>query len=81
MAFEKIVNTNTLREICSGPDVIEGFIHFGVARSSKRLFYDNEEKTWWMYNEIDDSEETLTDTEFEKSTVAKAVREGAFFLY
>ena len=82
MAFEKIMNINDLREKCSETDdMIEGFIHFGIAKSSKRITYDENQAIWYVYNEIDDSEEEFTEQEFKHSTTASAIRKGAFFLY
>lgn len=77
----KITSLEELKELAV-PDA-EFFImlNFGL-RSSKRIEYDDEKDSWWVYNDIDDTEMTLTTEELAKETnIIKALEMGALYLY
>jgi hypothetical protein len=48
-------------------------------RSSKSITFNDE--TYWVYNEIDDSEIKIDQSEFETSFLAKAIKAGALWSY
>jgi len=55
------------------------FISFGVARSSKHIYYDG--NLWYIYNAIDDSEQTLTTRELKRDTnIIEAIEKGSLYL-
>ena len=81
MSYTKITSKDDLRKYCLGNEMIEGFIQFGIARSSKRITYSDSQEIWYVYHEIDDTESEMTEQEFDKSNLGKAIRKGAFFLY
>jgi hypothetical protein len=80
---KKIKTVEELRKL-SKDEPIDCFIALsgGICRSSKSVFYDSGEKIFSIINEIDDTEDILTEKElFTKSNVGEAIRKGAFFQY
>jgi hypothetical protein len=53
----------------------------GVARSSKNVFYDSENETFSVINEIDDSEDMFTEEEMKTSQIAEAIKLKALIAY
>lgn len=54
-------------------------LNFGL-RSSKDIEYNNSTNTWYIYNYIDDSEQSLTDIELEEDTnIVKALNNNSLF--
>lgn len=55
----------------------------GIARSSKHIWYDEQQKTWMVYNEIDDSEQdNMSDETLGKATnIITAIENGVLYLY
>ncbi len=51
----------------------------GGLRSSKSITFNN--GTYWVYNEIDDSEIKIDQSEFETSFLAEAIKAGALWSY
>ena len=68
----------------SNGDYIDFFIllNFGT-RSSKRILYDIEQKTFSVYNEIDDSyQDDLTEEQLANEThIVLAIKQGGFYKY
>jgi len=78
---QKIKDLDQLKKLAV-PDA-EFFImlNFGL-RSSKRIEYDEEKDSWWVYNDIDDSEMTLATEELAKDTnIIEALEKGALYKY
>jgi len=79
--MEKITSINQLKEEASAEDGVECFIQlmYGL-RSSKCINYDGE--TFYVYNEINDTEDELTEEElFTESNVGEAIEKGALIKY
>lgn len=56
----------------------------GGIRSSKHISWDEYEKTFWVLNEVDDSEQELAETELMDESITnigKAIKQSAFFRY
>lgn len=70
----------TLSSVDGGADF---FIHLtGGMRSSKHITYDAEDKTFHIFNYIDDTEQTLTAAELynvDKSNIGGAMTVGALY--
>lgn len=79
--MNKINNLDELKELASG-DTIEVFISFGYARSSKQISYDTDADLWYIYNEIDDSEQTVKTKDLKTETnIIEALEKGALYRY
>lgn len=77
----KVTSLDHLKELALD-DVHDFFIQLNGARSSKHIQYD-EDGIWDIYNEIDDSEQTLnSDTELANNTlIVEAIEKGALYAY
>lgn len=80
-----ITSVEMLKEICIEAETsIECFISFGIARSSKSIFFDEDEGKFSILNEIDDSEQMLSEDELNDeclTNIGKAIKHNAFYLY
>lgn len=56
------------------------FLHFGIAKSSKYITLDGDDN-FCVYNEIDDTEETLNNDEILESNIGKFMNKGRFYCY
>ena len=83
--MKKIETVNQLKTLARTKDAytLECFIYLsGGVRSSKRVYYVDEEKIFYIHNEIDDSYQELTEKELEtKSLIHEAITKGAFYQY
>lgn len=78
--MRKVKDLKELRKLCRKEDGEDFFISFGIARSSKHISYDG--NFWYIYNEIDDSEQTLTTRELKRETnLIEALDKGALYMY
>lgn len=81
-SFKKIESLEHLKELSAkGP--IETFIllNFGL-RSSKNISYNSENDTWYIYNYIDDTEQTLRTEELTSETnIIEALEKKALYQY
>jgi hypothetical protein len=79
MSYIRINTIDELKDCCRN-NTKGFFIHFGLCRSSKTILYNDEAKTFWVHNEIDDTAQTLTEIELEtKSNIAKSIEIGSFY--
>lgn len=81
--MDKITSIHQLKELSRGQN-LECFIALagGLVRSSKVIFFDEEKDIFYVTNEIDDSEQELTDKElFTKSNVGNAILKGALYIW
>ena len=54
----------------------------GGLRSSKDITYNPETKKWWVYNDIDDTEQTLTTEQLaEETNIIEALTKNALYRY
>ena len=54
----------------------------GMMRSSKTIYWDEDNKKFLITNEIDDSEQDLTDDElYTMSNIGEAIQKGSFLMY
>ena len=76
----RIDSIDDLKEICEDQDV-EFFINLkGGLRSSKTICYNSHEKTFEIYNHIDDTSELLNERRLiEETNIGDAIEKGAFF--
>lgn len=78
--MRKIKDLKELKKLCRKDGGEEFFISLGIARSSKHINYDG--NFWYVYNEIDDSEQTLTTRELKRDTnIIEALEKGALYMY
>ena len=80
---KKINNIETLKEISK--DGVDCFILLNAGiRSSKHILYDDDDKIFYILNEIDDSEQELTEQQLmdlEYTNIGVAILKGALFEY
>lgn len=83
-----IRDINHLKQLCNDNDEepLECFINLGGIRSSKNITYNPETETFSIVNEIDDSEQELTDRQVMDSSckytnIGRAIIENRFFKY
>lgn len=80
----QVKSTDQLKTILADGETKDFFIllNFGL-RSSKAISYDGS-STFYVLNEIDDTEQELTEQELMNSditNIGKAINNGAFYLY
>ena len=82
--FTKVNSLNELKQMCDG--VTKDFfiqLNFGF-RSSKNISYNKNTDTFYIFNEIDDTElelnsKTIMDEDY--SNICKAITFGTFYAY
>jgi len=83
--MKKIETITQLKALATTTDAytMECFIYLsGGLRSSKRIYYCDEERIFYIHNEIDDSYQELTEKELKtKSLIHEAITKGAFYQY
>ena len=77
--FDKINSVEELKKECE--DNYDFFIAFGVSRSSKGITYDEEDDTFTVHHEIDDTFEDIKSEDIDKTNIGKAMREERFYVY
>lgn len=77
--FKKIESVEELKKECE--DNYDFFIALGVARSSKGITYNEEDDTFTIHHEIDDTFEDIKSEEIEKTNIGNAMREKCFYVY
>lgn len=80
---KQIKSINQLKDILADGEVKDFFIllNYGL-RSSKVMSYDGD-NTFYVLNEIDDTEQELTEQELmnnDLTNIGKAINNGAFYL-
>lgn len=85
MAYKKVESIAELKEICRD-ERKEFFISLagGMARSSKTITYDSEERMFEILNEIDDTDQLLTEDELldeAETNIGQAILAGTFYQY
>ena len=79
--YIKVESIDHLKELADDGQK-EFFISFGVARSSKDVEYYPETEEFWVWNGIDDTEQTLTADKLKtESNIAEAIEHGNFYMY
>jgi hypothetical protein len=74
----KIKSLQELIDLCD-EETIECFVQLNYgARSWKVISFDGED-IWWVFNEIDDTEEELTTKELMNSIVGEALQKGQLY--
>lgn len=79
--MQKINNIEELKQAAAGKDYTDMFIRlqFGL-KSSKGIMYNPDTDVWNIYNEIDDTEQTLSTEELGNNTnILKALETGNLF--
>lgn len=79
----KIESLEHLKQMCLD-NKSEYFIKLGPFRSSKHIEYSESDDNWWIYNEIDDSEDTLTSEQMmdnQYTNIGDAINKGCFYYY
>ena len=82
--FTRVNSLNELKQMCNG--VTKDFfiqLNFGI-RSSKSISYNKDTDTFYILNEIDDTEQELnsqTIMDEEYTNIGKAITLGAFYAY
>jgi hypothetical protein len=82
--MEKLINSlEELKVLASNSENwLECYISLGIARSSKRIYFDEDEALFYIHNEIDDTEQTLKESELSKNTnLIKAIENNRLFRY
>jgi len=80
----KIESVEKLKEACMN-QCVDFFIqlNFGI-RSSKCISYDSIHDLFWVLNEVDGSEQSLTPEQImdeDYTNIGKAIKYGAFYKY
>ena len=78
----KVESVEHLKQLASGEDG-EGFFILlnGGLKSSKRICWDEESKSWCITNFIDDSHIDINENELaEQTNIVKAIEKGAFYV-
>ena len=80
MKVEKIDTIQKLKELFKEPSTEEFFVqlNFGC-RSSKDITLDRKTGIFYVFNEIDGSEDEYTEEELKDSFLGKAITGGAFW--
>ena len=82
--FTRVNSLDKLKQMCNG--VTKDFfiqLNFGI-RSSKSISYNKDTDTFYILNEIDDTEQELnsqTIMDEEYTNIGKAITLGAFYAY
>ena len=82
--FTRVNSLDELKQMCNG--VTKDFfiqLNFGI-RSSKSISYNKDTDTFYILNEIDDTEQELnsqTIMDEEYTNIGKAITLGAFYAY
>jgi hypothetical protein len=76
--MEKVTTINQLKELSQETNDFCVVLKFGL-RSSKTIFFDGE--LFFIYNDIDGSEDELTEAELIDSIIGEAITKGAFYKY
>ena len=81
MSYKRIESLDQLKTDCA--DVQKDyFIWFGAARSSKTIEYNTEDEVFYIFNNIDDTEQILPTKMMEKETnIIRAIKELKFYSY
>ena len=83
--YNRIETIGDLKKQSQNDNMFEGFILLNLGcRSSKRILYNKDNDSWFLINEIDDSESNYDNTrDFIKSenNIMKAIRVGSFYQY
>lgn len=81
MPYKLIESVEQLKQLAT--DRCECFIALnGGLRSSKTIDWDPDEKTFWVLNEIDDSEQELTEDQlYTESNIGEAIDKHALYQY
>lgn len=83
LRFIRIRTTRELIELITSksPDRFVMLLNYGL-QSVKQIQYDTKRKIFWVYNEIDDTEQILTSGQLmsrKYTNIGRAMRAGAFF--
>ena len=80
--MKKIEDLEELKNICSR-ESIDCFIQLNYGlRSSKNISYDRDADTWYIFNEIDDTEQTVSTKDLKEQTnIIEALDKGALYEY
>tara|TARA_Y100000296_G_scaffold7577_1_gene8999 strand:- start:224 stop:661 length:438 start_codon:yes stop_codon:yes gene_type:complete len=83
--YNRIETIDDLKKQSQNDDMFEGFILLNLGcRSSKRISYHKDNDSWFLINEIDDSESNYDSTrDFirNEDNIAKAIKVGSFYQY
>ena len=80
--MKQIKSLEDLKDVCDGVTV-DCFIQLNYGcRSSKNISYDRDADTWYIFHEIDDSEQTVHTKDLkEKTNIIEALDKGALYEY
>jgi len=83
--YNRIETIDDLKKQSQNDGMFEGFILLNLGcRSSKRISYHKDNDSWFLINEIDDSESNYDSTrDFirNEDNIAKAIKVGSFYQY
>lgn len=80
MDYTKVKNIDHLKSICENKTT-DFFIWLNGLRSSKDITYEPEYKIFYVFHNIDDTENTYTEKELEESNIGIAIKAGNFYKY
>lgn len=81
MSHKKIESIKQLKEICT-EETKDFFIRLSIGRSSKDIAFDHDLNRFVVFNNIDDTDQALTEAElYTKSNIGKAIDSGNFYKY
>lgn len=75
MNYTKITDINQLKQ----ENMQDCFIHLGIARSSKEIYYCSKTNTFEVWHSIDDTYIEMTSDEIMADNIGKAIINGNFY--
>lgn len=80
--YIRIESIEQLKEESKGEDGADFFILLRGCRSSKHITWDADNKLFYIFNEIDDSDQEVTEADLmDETNIGNAINNKAFFKY
>lgn len=79
--FQKIDSQEKLDELLKKEDVIDCFVQLNFGLRSSKQISQNDKGDYCIYNEIDDSEETIKHSQLMKHFLGEAISKSALYKY
>ena len=78
--YKRIESLDALKKLASKEGGVEVFIQLNIGRSSKKIDYNKDTDYWYIFNEIDDTEQEFhTKDLVENTNIVEAINKGALF--
>ena len=78
--YKQIKSLDALKKLASKEGGVEVFIQLNIGRSFKKIDYNKDTDYWYIFNEIDDTEQELHTKDLAENTnIVEAINKGALF--